>query len=347
MREDLVGYLLGALDGAEQQQIEERLESDAELRFQLERLEMQLAPLKLAAVEFEPPRGLAERTCQAVVQQAPVQQVAEPEAEHRERPWSLAGFRFSWPLPSRQQWSASSSWSLADLGVAAGVCMALAMLFFPAIASSRYTARMLACQNNLRQVGDALFSYSEVQKDRSFPYVPAKGNLAFAGVQPVILVEQGFLDDPDCLLCPGSEMAHRIGDVRMPTVAELERLRGGQLTDVQRTVGGSFAYSLGWVDHDGRHRAVLNQSRPNFTIMADAPSAEFGQRRSINHGGRGENVLLEDGHIRFMIGCAADRLLDDPFRNRRGNVEAGVDRDDAVIGPSSAAPFLRPTRVGR
>ena len=45
MREDLLGYLLGALNAAEQQRIESRLAADPQLRRELHRLQRCLEPL--------------------------------------------------------------------------------------------------------------------------------------------------------------------------------------------------------------------------------------------------------------------------------------------------------------
>ena len=63
MADDLLGYLLGALDGAEQVTIREKLADDAELRQELLELEARLAPLEIERWSVEPPPRLAERTC--------------------------------------------------------------------------------------------------------------------------------------------------------------------------------------------------------------------------------------------------------------------------------------------
>ena len=66
MQENLLGYLLGALDGEEREDIQKRLEYDPQLREQLAELETQLIPLERERWQHEPPAGLAAATCKFV-----------------------------------------------------------------------------------------------------------------------------------------------------------------------------------------------------------------------------------------------------------------------------------------
>jgi anti-sigma-K factor RskA len=66
MQNELIGYLIGALDAAERQAVDELLASDAELRHQLELLRHCLLPLQCASQDCEIPPGLAARTCQRI-----------------------------------------------------------------------------------------------------------------------------------------------------------------------------------------------------------------------------------------------------------------------------------------
>ena len=70
-------------------------------------------------------------------------------------------------------------------------------------------------------------------------------------------------------------------------------------------------------------------------------------RQSANHGGRGQNVLFEDGSIRFIRHVPdPPHLPDDPFHNLDGEVAAGRAFDDAVIGASSDRPIPQIVPVG-
>jgi anti-sigma factor RsiW len=78
--EELLGYLLGALDDAEQEAIERRLKADEQLRAHLARACRNLQPLYHCDDEFEPPPGLADRTCRLITQQV---QRSRVDAAHR------------------------------------------------------------------------------------------------------------------------------------------------------------------------------------------------------------------------------------------------------------------------
>ena len=320
-RELLLGYLLDALEENERQEVERQLESNPDLRDELDSIAATLEPLADTYTEHEPPHGLATRTCAIIVDQlaAPASAALPP---------AMAGEI----LPR-------SRWSLADAVVLAGICLSAAMLFFPAIAQSRYAARLAACQNNLRELGIALVDYSEKAGRGYFPKVPADGNQSFAGIYGPELRDRGYLADARFVLCPSSTVAAQCPDFEMPTLLEIDRAIGTELVMLHRRAGGSYAYSLGVVVA-GQYRAARNEGRTHFVLMADSPSLRLAGYRSSNHGGRGQNFLYEDGHVRYVVECWSDTSLDNPFENRLGWPEAGIDANDAVIGPTYASPFV-------
>ena len=62
MREDLVGYLMGAIDDSEREEIDARLQSDPEFRERLAHVEQKLSPLGYDESPITAPAGLADRT---------------------------------------------------------------------------------------------------------------------------------------------------------------------------------------------------------------------------------------------------------------------------------------------
>lgn len=329
MAEDLLGYLLGALDAAEHRRIEKALDSDPELRQQLEGLRRELKRLGQEADRFEPPTDLVERTCERV-EAYKRHQRATPAAVHG-KVW-FAGRR--WGAPERA--SGARTWSMVDVLVMAGILLVGAMLFFPAIANSRYHARIAACQNNLQHLGVALADYSD-KNGGVLPQIPVSGKRSIAGIYGPILVEQQFLTESNRLVCPASHLAERDAEWRVPRLAELDRAEGLELMRLQRTAGGSYGYSLGYVA-DGQYRAPRYEGRANYAIMSDAPSLHLPGHRSDNHGGRGQNVLFEDNRVEFVTRCV---VYDALFLNRDGFTAAGLDDNDSVIGRSATPPFMR------
>ena len=76
--QQLLGHLLGALDDEEQEWLDARLERDPRCREELTRWRRRLAPLAALRPDFEPPPGLAERTCRLVAAWGPVRAAAAP-----------------------------------------------------------------------------------------------------------------------------------------------------------------------------------------------------------------------------------------------------------------------------
>jgi hypothetical protein len=311
MREQLIGYLIGALEPAEQALVDDRLARDAELQRELELLRRGLHVLEADQGHFEPPAGLADRTCQHVSREA------KPT-----------------PAPVGAG-SAPRGWTFQDFAVAAGIAVAAAMLLFPAINRNRAGARLVGCENNLRLIGMALAQYSS-HNGNYFPFVPARGNFAAAGIYAPTLIDQGFLSGPEAIFCPGVSSARR-DLAAIPSLAQLRSAGGAQLQQLHRAMGGDYGYSLGYVANH-QYRAVTNLHRAAFALVSDAPSSERPDHLSPNHGAAGQNVLFEDGHVRYLTTSKPDGLQDDIFVNDRDRVAAGVHRDDAVIGASDAAP---------
>jgi len=331
MRVDLLGYLLGALDDAERDGVEEAIRRDPQLQRELETLRERIEPLDELAAEADPPPDLIERTCELVElwreEESAVSHAARPPAARRRWPFRLTA--------ARERSAAARVWSLADTFVAAGIVLAAGMLFFPAIAQSRYRSNIATCQHNLQQLGQSLVSYSD-KRGGWFPMIPASGNRGVAGIYAPILLDEGYLAEPRWLVCPSSPLARALDSWHVATLSELDDAQGPQLVWLQHMMGGSYGYTLGYLEN-GRYRPLRNAARMHLAILSDVPSLHLPGRQSANHGGRGQNVLYEDGHIGFLPGVemlGGDAL----FSNRLGYEEAGIDPWDSVIGHPLAKP---------
>ncbi len=316
MREQLLGFLIGALESDEHHQVEARLKSDSTLQHELELIHESLEPLRAGEGDLPPPPGLAQRTCQAIRQSSPATTTVATE-----------------PMV------AQGRWSLADLAVAAGIFLAAGMLLLPAIQQSRLIAQRTDCQNNLRNLATALTQFSN-HNQGFFPAIPRTGNQSAAGIYAVRLMEDGYLTDARALQCAAAPESQP--EVTVPTASQLEAARGRMLAQLQRTMGGSYGYTLGYLQGDV-YRPVKNRRRATFAIMADAPCDQLEGSRSANHGGCGQNVLYEDGHVMFLRSCTAEGCVDHIFRNDEGLMAAGMHEADAVVGHSWSRPLLRST----
>lgn len=421
-QEDLLGYVLGALDAQEQRDLQRLIDGNPELEEQLLHLKNAMAPLDCLD-QGGPRPGLARRTCEAVAswqkdlaQRDPDTHLIIPAADAES--FNIASYNDPGRIDSllaaanrateggsfaeiqeldeqglndetnvagnlaksfessvsgafaagegdlktcgiganvgsshassdtlakpRMRRSVERvlhprSWSMTDMLAGVAMLAVLAGIMFPAISYSRFNSRVLACQDNLRQVGHALMTYSSLNDGR-FVEIPASGNLAASGCFGPILKDSGLLEDDSLLACAGLVAEPDFGPVHIPTKAEvLNAQNEEQLAHFRRTMAGHFGYSLGYRDGDG-YVGPRNMGRSNVVLLSDRPSLDLEGRRSGNHGGKGQNCLFEDGHIEFVAGhtYGGDAL----FENDYGVVAPGSNAYDNVIAPSHLSPSL-------
>jgi hypothetical protein len=322
VQERLLGYVLGALDDAERQQVEDSLRNDPRLRLELARTEASLKVLEGTRCDYAPPPGLVERTCRLA-------------AEHPRRPRRPA----MTPVLVNAAWTGGMR--LPDMAMAVGVCLLSTLLVAPAVQQTRFQSQINACKDNLRELGMSLAGYSQLHEGY-FPTVPAEGKLSAAGIFAPTLLREGLLKQSDRLICPGAPDRR----TRIPTLEELQAAGEQQLRGLRPAMAGTYGYTLGYTDERGQYHGVKNQGRSHFAVVADVPSAQPSGRQSLNHAGRGQNVLFEDGGVRFTASSRPEGSGDDIFVNAEGLVAAGVGPDDAVIAPSETRPVLyrRPSK---
>ena len=321
MRDDYLGYLLNAVEDAERERISRRATADPIVAHELAVLRRALEPLTQDQEQFDPPAGLATRTC-ALVERRARDRLVEPVRE------PAGGGR------------SHGAWRLVDAAVAMGLVAALALLFFPALLHSRNTANLQACQNNLTKMHAGLMKHANLHGGL-LPVVPDKGNEAAAGIYAVRLLHDGFMDDakPSDFLCASSPWGPKTESFRVPTRAELAAASGDKLREMQRTMGGSYGYTLGHYVGD-KYVPTRNRARGRFVLMADA----FDQDRdaasgcSSNHGGSGQNVLFEDGRVLYLTTSRIDGASEDFFRNDKNAISAGLHADDSVVVHSGVGP---------
>ena len=350
-QEDLLGYVLGALDADEHNQVQERIDSEPGLEEKLIELRSSIAPLEHLGSDTSNRPGLARRTIEAmaVVQKAENQNAELPIAElpkaktekidifsaalATRAPDADAEYpaRISEP-DSRASRVRGSSWSLSDVLVTVAVCTVLAALIFPAMAYSRNQAKLQMCQSNLATLGQAFISYSNMHDGR-FPEIPKSGNLSTTGGFAPLLKEANLISDGD-LVCAGVDRKGAVFTIPMPD--QIRNCSDTRQLDVyRRQMAGDYGYSLGYMQNR-EHVWPRNLGRAHRIILADSPSSNLEGRRSANHGGNGQNCLFEDGHWRFVTGHASGE--DAIYENEYGIVAPGVDANDNVIGASHLSP---------
>ncbi len=302
MHQQLLGHLLGALDDVEQERMDARLEHDEELRRQLVQWRRRLAPLEALRPEFEPPPGLAARTCRFVAACMPVP-VGVLSRRQRMSPDCTP--------PSR---AARLCWH--DVAAVALLLVAAGAMVLPAIYGSRHHARLASCQDGLRQFGAALSEYGH-HHGSALTQFANNGRLTPAGVFVAELLPHGLLTDRRQAVCPDAWLAAQGAPYAiLPAAAQLSA-HSSSRTTVARIImlqapgqqcwgTQSSAADNGPVTwcYDTAHDRQLSPSPVDVPLLADAPGVDLPDRALESHGGRGRNVLFEDGHVNFLP-CAA------------------------------------------
>ena len=338
MDDDLIGYLLNALDLPAHQAVEQYLERSPEARRRLALLRRALMPLGYDD-EVAPPPDLVANTLRRIVayrcrRGAP----AEGTNGRDVVPLGSVG-----PPPSRPV--RRSRWRRADVLVAASVLVLAVLLIPPAILYLRHREGVANCAHNLHLFHNAFMQYAQ-RPDRAgfLPRPDANGPLAVAGIYGPELRTAGCWDDAMRVNCPGVVREPCGGPP--PTLEELRtHFAAGDAREWKRRVGGCYGYHFGYVDEQGHYRAIHRAMEFDTPILGDRPpraaeSPSWCTANSPNHGGYGQNVLFLGGHVRFETSRQVRN--DDLYLNRVGGMAAGHGPRDAVLALSEAAPFPNP-----
>ena len=318
---DLVGFRLGALEPDDAKAVAAALAHDPALRERLDAIDPHLDVLgRWPATPA--PQDLADRTVARVVGERRPALHAPSDA----------------PTASRR-------FRGIDVLVAACVVVMATLLLIPAVHQARHAQRVESCSQRLSLLGQALLSYADHHQGH-FPCVGHGSPGDGAGLFGVLLLEAGYLHDPAALTCPGVARAGPRAGV--PSMPEIRRAMADpvRLRPLLRRASGDYGYALGFVV--GRRyvspRRVFGQT---CVVVSDSPyrgceavgwseAATRVEANSANHGGRGQNVLFADGHVRWITIRRIGK--DDIFLNQQGQVRAGTTPTDNVIGFGSDQP---------
>jgi prepilin-type processing-associated H-X9-DG protein len=326
MDENLVGYLLNALEPEQQREVEQYLNKDPTARDKLDVLRRALEPLAADKEPPEPPPGLAFRTLAQVAEYR-----CRPQPEAPAPPTTL-------PLQLERRW-----YRRADILIAASLLILVGGVGVPGLVKLRGEHLKTACANNLRVFSEGFSNYCD-SHEQEFPRITDQSRHDRAGTFVPVLREAGVLPAAASTRCPANGGSPHISP---HTFRDLEVMTPEQFEQAAKELGGCYAYSLGYKDSEGQCRA-LRRGETEFNdqyipIMADKPSLTRGN--SPNH--HGQNVLYIDGHVEYhdtpyagveQPDQTGHRRRDHIYLNRNEKVEAGVDWKDTVLGRSEDRP---------
>ena len=154
--DEMIDYVLGQVEGAERQRLEQALRAGGEPAARVERLRRAIQQLVDDGTPFEHPPELARRTIAFV-------------ARNRRRPLTLLEYV---PVRVPFRW--------ADFAVAASIFIAGTLTLLPAIQRSRERMNQAGCVFNLQSLGNSLAQYASLHP--FLPYPPAHREIGRAHV---------------------------------------------------------------------------------------------------------------------------------------------------------------------
>ncbi len=328
MREQLLAYLLNELSPDRRRDLERELQRDPSLRAELDRLRACVG----AGTDDESPAE--EPTCELGART--LQRIRSGDASCHDEVDSAG-------LALIDSAGSTCHFSLVDTVVTLGVVMALGMMLLPAMVESREGSRRLSCQNNLRQLGVACSRYAE-NHFNYFPHIRPGENAGFFVVR---LAENGGVDPAElqswlvCASSPAADIAAK-SNVRLA----VQTTAGAPAPTYQARLllfdmlPNSYAYRFGYWQGN-RYVAVRKHPCRTAPLLADTADAGNGFR-SVNHGGFGQNVLLDDLSVAYWTDSWAPDRDDHLFLNKRNEQAAGFGWNDVVLGGSNATPGVTP-----
>lgn len=310
-------YSLGRTEELDLDSIEARRHADPELAAHLDRLAVHLDLLLDDGLDdLEPPSGLARKTILLVA------------AERKAAPARRHTLDF---VPSR------FPFGFKDFAVAAGILLCTLATLFPAMHRHKAQMDQASCGYNLQQLGLGLLQYASI--NRSYPNIHDRGQHLPAGAYAAMLQESGLLHDPRLLHCPCNGPCPAAGHP-LPPIAELLALRDQDPAQLAALLDADYAYHVGYRTGPGGQVEPLSPFNRDGAVplLADAPPLDRVRRlildgNSPNHGGRGQNVLFSDGHIRW----ASTRTLDhdaDIYLNSQRRPAPGLGPRDSALVPA-------------
>jgi hypothetical protein len=330
MREDLVGFLIGALEDTESSRVQAALSDPREgvaLRRELDLLRRAVQPLEQDRSHEPPPAGLASRTLAFVR--------AETAAVPRAALSSAAPSRAALSPAADEPMTVGGGRVWLDRMIVSAAALAASVLIGPLLLDAITESRARRAERNLQKISTGLQGYAE--SHRVYPTPPDSGPLSRAGLYaPTLVSEHRLVANDGTVLVPGARRGRR-KDFHVPSLEELRAAVGTpQFDELVKSMGGDFGYTLGHRDAEGRLVPNLNNRRAHHPIMADAPDPCC--EKSSNHPGGIHYILFEDGHVTRVFLDGLHDGGDHLYRNDDGETAAADDPEDAVIGDSHHQP---------
>jgi prepilin-type N-terminal cleavage/methylation domain-containing protein/prepilin-type processing-associated H-X9-DG protein len=173
--------------------------------------------------------------------------------------------------------------TLVELLVVIGIIALLIAILLPTVSRAREQSRRTACMSNLRSIGQAMYLYSSAYRDRLPNSAPTATWDPTLGGRALLELATNYVPPP-VFYCPSDSDPEPTAIVTTDYFAENSA-----------HISYEF-FPIWWAGRDG---PLLTRMKGQAPLAWDLDGGEPKPSPLQNHGTKGGNILIADGHVEW------------------------------------------------
>ena len=187
------------------------------------------------------------------------------------------------PVAKRSAYRRGRGFTLVELLVVIGIIALLIAMLLPALANAREQSHRTACLSNLRTLGQSMYLYCHSYRDRLPNSAPTLSWDDTLGGRALLELAANFTQ-PEIFHCPSDSD---------PVPTAITTCEYGKENSAR--VSYEF-FPIWWPGKDG---PILSRMRGQAPLAWDMDGGEKNPSPFQNHGLKGGNILISDGHAEW------------------------------------------------
>jgi prepilin-type N-terminal cleavage/methylation domain-containing protein len=186
-------------------------------------------------------------------------------------------------IRQRSAYRSGRGFTLVELLVVIGIIALLIAMLLPALSKAREQSHRTACLSNLRSLGQSMYLYCHSNRDRLPNCSPTAGQDILGGLALVELAAN--YTQPEIFHCPSDS------DPVPTAITTCDYL----LKETSARVSYEF-FPIWWAGKEG---PILSRMKGKAPLAWDLDGGEANPSPYQNHGTKGGNILISDGHAEW------------------------------------------------